>query len=73
MGQKIIALASLSFLGLGIQPPDSDWGAMLARARGVMEVAPHVVAVPGAAIFVVVLSCNFIGDALRDALDPRLR
>jgi peptide/nickel transport system permease protein len=73
VGQKIIALASLSFLGLGIQPPDSDWGAMLARSRGLMEVAPHAVAVPGVAIFLLVLSCNFIGDALRDMLDPRLR
>jgi peptide/nickel transport system permease protein len=73
VGQKIISLASLSFLGLGIQPPDSDWGAMLTRGRGLMELAPHVVLVPGLAIFLVVLSTNVIGDALRDALDPRLR
>lgn len=73
VGQKIIALASLSFLGLGIQPPDADWGAMLARGRGLMETAPSVVAIPGLAILVVVLSLNFLGDALRDALDPRLR
>lgn len=73
VGQKIIALASLSFLGLGIQPPDSDWGTLLSRGRDIMETAPHVVMVPGVAIFIVVLSANFIGDALRDALDPRLR
>jgi peptide/nickel transport system permease protein len=73
VGQKIIAMASLSFLGLGIQPPDADWGAMLARGRGFMETAPSMVAVPGLAIFALVLSFNFIGDALRDALDPRLR
>lgn len=73
VGQKIIALASLSFLGLGIQPPDADWGAMLARGRGFMESAPFMVAVPGLGIFALVLSLNFVGDALRDALDPRLR
>lgn len=73
VGQKIIAMASLSFLGLGIQPPDADWGAMLARGRGFMETAPSMVAVPGLAIFALVLSLNFVGDALRDALDPRLR
>lgn len=73
LGQKIIALASLSFLGLGIQPPDADWGSMLARSRGFMETAPSVVGLPGIAILVTVLALNFIGDALRDALDPRLR
>lgn len=73
VGQKIIALASLSFLGLGIQPPDADWGAMLARGRGLLETAPSVVALPGVAILLTVLALNVVGDALRDALDPRLR
>jgi peptide/nickel transport system permease protein len=73
VGQKIIALASLSFLGLGIQPPDADWGALLARGRGYIETAPSVVALPGLTILITVLALNFIGDALRDALDPRLR
>src|SRR5207247_9271066 len=61
VGQKIIALASLSFLGLGIQPPDADWGTMLARGRGLMETAPLMVAVPGLAIVAMVLSLNFVG------------
>lgn len=73
VGTKIIVTASLSFLGLGIQPPEADWGAMLARGRGFMASAPHIVALPGLAIALVVLSLNLLGDALRDALDPRLR
>jgi peptide/nickel transport system permease protein len=73
VGTKIIITASLSFLGLGIQPPDADWGAMLARGRQFMGTAPQLVLIPGLAIAVVVLSLNLAGDALRDILDPRLR
>lgn len=73
VGAKIIVTASLSFLGLGIQPPDADWGSMLARGRGFIDTAPQIVAVPGVCLAIVVLALNLMGDALRDMLDPRLR
>lgn len=68
----ILAEATLSFLGLGVQPPTPSWGSMLNVARGYLESAPWLAVFPGAAIFLVVLSLNLIGDALRDALDPRI-
>ena len=67
----IIAEASLSFLGLGQQPPAPSWGAMLNTAKNFMEQAPWMAMWPGAAIFLVVLGFNLFGDGLRDALDPR--
>ena len=73
VGGMITALAGLSFLGLGVQPPTSDWGSMLASSRQYMNVAPHVAALPGLSIFLTVLGFNLLGDGLRDALDPRLR
>jgi peptide/nickel transport system permease protein len=73
VGGMITALAGLSFLGLGVQPPTSDWGSMLASSRQYINVAPHVAAFPGLAIFLTVLGFNLLGDGLRDALDPRLR
>jgi len=73
IGGMITALAGLSFLGLGVQPPTSDWGSMLASSRQYLNVAPHVAALPGLAIFLAVLGFNLLGDGLRDALDPRLR
>jgi peptide/nickel transport system permease protein len=73
VGGMITALAGLSFLGLGVQPPVSDWGSMLASSRQYINVAPHVAALPGLAIFLAVLGFNLLGDGLRDALDPRLR
>jgi peptide/nickel transport system permease protein len=73
VGGMITALAGLSFLGLGVQPPTSDWGSMLASSRQYINVAPHVAALPGLAIFLTVLGFNLLGDGLRDALDPRLR
>jgi len=73
VGGMITALAGLSFLGLGVQPPTSDWGSMLASSRQYINVAPHVAAFPGVAIFLTVLGFNLLGDGLRDALDPRLR
>jgi peptide/nickel transport system permease protein len=73
VGAMITALAGLSFLGLGVQPPTSDWGSMLSSSRQYMNVAPHVAALPGLAIFLAVLGFNLLGDGLRDALDPRLR
>jgi peptide/nickel transport system permease protein len=70
-GRMVIAAASLSFLGLGIQPPEADWGAMLASGRASLTIAPHVATIPGLVIFVVTLAFNIVGEALRDALDPR--
>jgi peptide/nickel transport system permease protein len=67
----IIAEASLSFLGLGQQPPSPSWGSMLNAARGFLIQAPWMAIWPGAAIFVVVVSFNLLGDGLRDLLDPR--
>jgi peptide/nickel transport system permease protein len=73
VGTAILTAASLSFLGLGAQPPSPEWGAMLSDGRGYLTVAPHVAAFPGLAILITVLSFNLLGDGLRDALDPRLR
>ncbi|HEY5632661.1 MAG TPA: ABC transporter permease [Burkholderiaceae bacterium] len=67
----IIAEASLSFLGLGQQPPAPSWGSMLNTAKNFLEQAPWMSLSPGAAIFLVVLGFNLLGDGLRDALDPR--
>jgi peptide/nickel transport system permease protein len=71
VGAKILATAGLSFLGLGTQPPTADWGSMLATGRQFVILSPHVVLLPGLAIFVIVLALNLVGDALREALDPR--
>jgi len=69
----ILTAASLSFLGLGAQPPTPEWGAMLSDGRAYLSIAPHVATTPGLAILITVLSFNLLGDGLRDALDPRLR
>jgi peptide/nickel transport system permease protein len=69
----ILAEAGLSFLGLGVQPPMPSWGAMINTAQGYMQREPWIAIAPGAAILVAVLAFNFLGDALRDALDPRLK
>jgi len=69
----ILAEASLSFLGLGVRPPEPSWGGMINQGRGYLQQAPWIVFGPGAALFVTVLGLNFVGDAIRDALDPRLR
>jgi peptide/nickel transport system permease protein len=71
VGAKILATAGLSFLGLGTQPPTADWGSMLATGRQFVILRPHVVLLPGLAIFLMVLALNLVGDAVRDALDPR--
>jgi dipeptide transport system permease protein len=73
MSDAILEAAGLGFLGLGAQPPVSEWGAMLADTRDLMSSHPWVMAFPGAAILVTVLAINLMGDGLRDALDPRLR
>lgn len=69
----IIAEASLSFLGLGQQPPEPSWGSMLNVAKNFLEQAPWMAIWPGASIFLAVLAFNLLGDGLRDALDPRQR
>ena len=71
MAGAIVCEASLSFLGLGVQPPTPSWGTMLNEARNYLLVAPHLVLFPGLAIMIVVLGLNFLGDGLRDMLDPR--
>ena len=69
----ILLESTLSFLGFGIQPPTASWGNMLANAEANMSIAPWVAIFPGLCILVTVLSVNFIGDGLRDALDPNMR
>ena len=71
IAEAIIAEASLSFLGLGQQPPSPSWGSMLNSAQRFIENAPWLAIFPGGAIFVLVLALNLVGDGLRDALDPR--
>ena len=71
MGLMIVVGSGLSFLGLGVQPPTADWGAMVAEGRVVLRRAPHVTILPGCAILLVSLAFNFLGDGIRDALDPR--
>lgn len=73
IGMKIMSSAGLSFLGLGIQEPMAEWGAMISAGRKYLRYAPHLVIFPGIFVALVVLSFNLVGDGLRDALDPKLR
>jgi peptide/nickel transport system permease protein len=73
IANTIKAVAGLSFIGLGIQPPAPEWGAMLSEGKEFMRQFPHLVIIPGAAIILAAMSFNLIGDGLRDALDPRLK
>lgn len=73
LGLMILTISSLSFVGLGIEPPMPEWGSMLAEGKGQMRYYPHLVIVPGIAILFTVLSLNLMGDGLRDALDPKLK
>ncbi len=73
VGLSVLIASALSFLGLGVQPPSPEWGAMLASARTYMRNYPYLVTIPGSAIALVVLSMNLFGDGLRDALDPKLK
>jgi len=73
MATALLLASSLSFLGLGVQPPMPEWGAMLANGRSYLSTSPHVVLFPGLAIMLVTLGFNLLGDGLRDILDPRLR
>lgn len=69
----ILTAAGLSFIGLGIQPPNPEWGAMLSSGRGYIRDYPHLTLFPGLAIMTTILALNFLGDGLRDALDPKLK
>jgi peptide/nickel transport system permease protein len=71
VGDVILLEAGLSFLGLGVQPPTPSWGGMILDARSVLVTSPWVGIFPGIAITMTVLATNLVGDALRDALDPR--
>ena len=73
MASAILTAGGLSFLGLGVQPPTPEWGYMLAQARAYMRVAPYLITFPGLALALVVLGINLVGDALRQAYDPRFR
>ena len=73
VAQAILAAAALSFLGFGMQPPAAEWGNMLTKMRDYMRTSPVLVIAPGMMIMITVLSLNFVGDALRDALDPYMR
>lgn len=73
VGTAVLAEAALSFLGLGITEPTPAWGLMVSQAKGLLFSSPHLLFFPGAAIFVTVMAFVFVGDGLRDALDPRLR
>lgn len=73
VAQTIMLASGLSFIGLGVQPPTPEWGAMLSAARQFIRQAPHMIFFPGLAIAITVLALNLLGDGLRDALDPKLR
>ena len=72
-GAIVVFGAGISFIGLGIQPPEPDWGRMINDGREVLDIKPHVSTLPGLAIFVLAAGFNFLGDGLRDLLDPRMR
>lgn len=73
VASAILSTASLSFIGLGVQPPDPEWGAMLSSGRNFLRDAVHITLFPGLAIIITILALNLLGDGLRDALDPRLK
>jgi peptide/nickel transport system permease protein len=73
LSSAVLTEAALSFLGLGVQPPEPSWGSMLFEAMPYMQIAPWLAVFPGLAIMLVVLGLNFLGDGLRDVLDPKVR
>lgn len=73
VASSILMAAGLSYVGLGVQPPNPEWGAMLSGARSYLRDYPHMVVFPGIVLAVTVLSLNMLGDGLRDALDPKLK
>lgn len=68
----VLTASGLSFLGLGVQPPDPEWGAMMSEGKNFMREHPHVIMFPGMMVVIVVLAFNIFGDGLRDALDPKM-
>jgi peptide/nickel transport system permease protein len=72
VGTAILTAASLTFLGLGVQPPTPEWGAMISEGRSYITTAPHITIFPGLTIVLAVLGFNLLGDALNDVLNPRL-
>lgn len=73
VANSILSASSLSFIGLGVQPPTPEWGAMLSAGRNYIRNYPHMVLFPGITIMLCILSLNMLGDGLRDALDPKLK
>lgn len=73
VGAVVITAAGLSFLGLGVQPPTAEWGIMTSEGRSYIFNAPHIAAIPGISITILVMAFNLLGDSLRDSLDPRTR
>jgi len=73
MGSAVLSGAMLSFIGLGVQPPTPEWGAMISDARNFMRSQPQLALYPGICVMITVLAFNMLGDGLRDALDPRLK
>jgi peptide/nickel transport system permease protein len=73
VGGFIIAESAISFLGAGVSPPTASWGSMLAAFQAYLRYSAIAVLIPGGAIFITVMAINFVGDGLRDALDPWLR
>lgn len=73
VARNILSASNLSFIGLGVQPPDPEWGAMLTAGRNYIRNYPHMVLFPGVTIMLSILSLNMLGDGLRDALDPKLK
>jgi len=73
IGYAILVISTLSFLGLGVQPPDPEWGSMLAGGRDYLRYAWHIATFPGIALVLTVMSLTLVGDGLRDALDPRMK
>ena len=69
----VMVISTLSFLGLGIQPPDPEWGTMLADGRQYIRQAPHITTFPGIALVITMMSLTLVGDGMRDALDPRMK
>lgn len=73
VGGTIMQASTLSYLGMGVQPPTPEWGAMLSEGKNLLRTAPHVAVFPGIVIAVVILAVNLFGDGLRDALDPKMK
>ena len=73
MAHAILLEAALSFLGLGVQPPEPSWGLMVSEAKGLMFFYPWLITIPGAAIFALVLAINLLGDGIRDVTAPENR